>query len=63
VGKQFGETRLQTCRNMGLTEATMARASTSQTAIAMQNLLLDWWPYERVRDEGDHRLKIFLHFG
>lgn len=63
VSKQFGETRLQTCRRMGLTEESMARASTSQTAIAMQNLLLDWWPYERVRDEGNHRLKIFLHFG
>lgn len=63
LSKQFGETRLQTCRRMGLTESSMKQASTSQTAIAMQNLLLDWWPYERVRDEGDQRLKIFLHFG
>lgn len=63
LAKQFGETRLQTCRRMGLTEASMKQASTSQTAIAMQNLLLDWWPYERVRDEGDQRLQIFLHFG
>lgn len=63
LSKQFGETRLQTCRRMGLTESSMKQASTSQTAIAMQNLLLDWWPYERVRDEGNQRLKIFLHFG
>ncbi|GAB9473365.1 hypothetical protein Gpo141_00010516 [Globisporangium polare] len=63
LSKQFGETRLQTCRRMGLTESSMKQASTSQTTIAMQNLLLDWWPYERVRDEGDQRLQIFLHFG
>lgn len=63
LAKQFGETRLQTCRRMGLTDASMKQASISQTAIAMQNVLLDWWPYERVRDEGSSRLQIFLHFG
>lgn len=61
--KQFGETRLQTCRRLGLTDAAITHASVTQTAIAMQNLLLDWWPYERVRDEGKTRLQIFLHFG
>ncbi|TYZ59065.1 hypothetical protein PybrP1_012608 [[Pythium] brassicae (nom. inval.)] len=63
LATQFGETRLQTCRRLGLTDATMKQASLSQTAVAMQNLLLDWWPYERVRDEGSARLQIFLHFG
>lgn len=63
LARQFGEARLQTCRRLGLTDDAMQRASTSQTAIAMQNLLLDWWPYERVRDEGDQRLQVFLHFG
>lgn len=63
IGAQFGETRIASCRKIGLTERTIDSASVTELLVAAQNLLLDCSALRGVGDEGRQRLKIFLFYG
>ncbi|RLN93887.1 hypothetical protein BBJ28_00012937 [Nothophytophthora sp. Chile5] len=63
VSAQFGESRVATCKKVGLTEAAVDGANGTELLIAAQNLLLDCGGLRIVGEECCQRLKIFLLFG
>ncbi|KAG7400770.1 hypothetical protein PHYBOEH_004576 [Phytophthora boehmeriae] len=63
IGTQFGETRVATCKKVGLTEAAVDSATMTDMLVASQNLLLDCGELRIASDECCQRLKIFLLFG
>ncbi|CAH0475606.1 unnamed protein product [Peronospora belbahrii] len=63
IKNQFGETRLATCKKIGLTEITVDRSNMTELIVAAQNLLLDYSGTRMVGDECCQRLKIFLFYG
>ncbi|KAF4147415.1 C3HC4 type zinc finger [Phytophthora infestans] len=63
INDQFGEARVATCKEVGLTEPTVDRANMTELLVAAQNLLLDCGGLRLVGDENSQRLKIFLFFG
>ncbi|GLD93368.1 hypothetical protein PINS_up001960 [Pythium insidiosum] len=62
IGKQLGETRLHSCRQIGLTEAAIEGASAAELMVAAQNLLIDCMSLRGFHEASD-RLKIFLQYG
>ncbi|KAH7488613.1 E3 ubiquitin-protein ligase RNF8 [Phytophthora ramorum] len=63
INTQFGETRVATCKKIGLTESAVDRSNMTELLVAAQNLLLDCGGLRLVGDECCQRLKIFLFFG
>ena len=63
IKDQFGETRLATCKKIGLTEMAVDRSNMTELIVAAQNLLLDYSSIRMIGEACCQRLKIFLLFG
>ncbi|DBA04814.1 TPA: hypothetical protein N0F65_004451 [Lagenidium giganteum] len=60
--KQCGDSRLATCRKIGLTDETIEQATATQHYVAMQNLRLN--PLRAtILTDFPERLRIFMHYG
>ncbi|CAI5731033.1 unnamed protein product [Hyaloperonospora brassicae] len=63
ISNQFGETRLATCKKVGLTQLALDASSMNELITVAQNLLLDCVGLRMTSNECRQRLKIFVLFG